>query len=195
MSQMAEFLSFSWLDNIPLMRTTSVFIHLLIDPWVVSISWLLWIMLQWTWWYRYLFKILFSFFWLHTLEWNCWYYGSSTFNFLRNFYAAFHNGCTNLHSHHRCTRVPILHIFINTSYLLSFDFSQSNNCEVISQYGFDISLMSLIISDVEYLSMYLLVICISSLEKYIFSFFTHFKIRLFNFLVIELCWFLIYFEN
>ena len=54
--------------------------------------------------------------------------------------------------------------------------------------------MSLIISDVEYLSMYLLAICIS-LEKYMFSFFIHFKISLFNFLAVELCWFLIYFEN
>ena len=56
--QMALFCSFLWLSCIPLCICTTSFksTNLLMDIQVVSMSWLLWIMLQWTWGCVYFFQ-------------------------------------------------------------------------------------------------------------------------------------------
>ena len=61
LSQMAGLRSFKWLTDISLdLRSASLSIYLLMDLYFVSVSWLLWIVLQWTWECRWLFKILYS---------------------------------------------------------------------------------------------------------------------------------------
>ena len=70
-------ISFSWMNNIWLTihtfmyTTSSLSVHQLMYTWVVSIFWLLWIVLQWTWECRYL-KIVISFPFDTYPEEGCW---------------------------------------------------------------------------------------------------------------------------
>ena len=130
-------------------------------------------MLLWTLVYKYLGPCL-QFFMVLPRSGIAESYGNSIFNFLKRRRAQqfFHSICIILHQ--QCMRFPIFPHLCQHLFSVIFDYSYPNRYG--ADCGFDC--IFLITKDVEYLTVCLLAIHMSSLEKCLFKSFAHFQVGL-----------------